>query len=240
MSLHQKHRERLDKKVNEYGMEMLEPHEQLEYLLFAVIPRGDTNALAHRLLDRFITVGGVINASIDELMTIDGVGKSTARFLTSMPQLLGIVERSITVAEPPVLSDPEKIADFAKTYFYGRLKEAAYLFSLNSSYRLLAVTKISDGAQQETVVYTSQVVKQALNDNASAAIIAHNHPCGKVNPSASDIILTDKLFNCFNMVDIELFDSIIVSGNNYFSFRESGHITHDGVEQKIRSGKNGL
>jgi len=119
MSLHQKHRERLDKKVNEYGMEMLEPHEQLEYLLFAVIPRGDTNALAHRLLDRFITVGGVINASIDELMTIDGVGKSTARFLTSMPQLLGIVERSITVAEPPVLSDPEKIADFAKTYFYG-------------------------------------------------------------------------------------------------------------------------
>ena len=70
MSIHDGHRMRLDKKVIEKGFEMLEPHEQLEHLLFAVIPRGDTNTIAHDLLNRFGTVASVLNADPEQLMSV--------------------------------------------------------------------------------------------------------------------------------------------------------------------------
>ena len=133
MNVHSGHRSRLDKKVMEKGLEMLEPHEQLEHILFAVIPRGDTNALAHRLLERFMTVAGVLNADVEELMLIEGVGRRTAMFLTDLPQLLGIVERSVWADAPPKLRESEEVAEFVKTYFYGKLTEEIYVISLNSS-----------------------------------------------------------------------------------------------------------
>ncbi|MDO4744039.1 MAG: DNA repair protein RadC, partial [Clostridia bacterium] len=149
MSLHDKHRQRLDKKVKEYGLEMLEPHEQLEHLLFAVIPRGDTNELAHRLLKRFVTVRGVLNADPEELQEIKGVGSRAAMFLTSLPALLGIVERNMKNELPPRMRTTKEIVDYVKTYFYGRLTEASYIFSLNSSHRLLSVSRISEGIAGE-------------------------------------------------------------------------------------------
>lgn len=225
MSVHEKHRERLDRRVREYGLEVLEAHEQLEELLFAVIPRGDTNALAHRLLERFITVAGVLNADYEELLTVEGVGKRAAMFLTSLPALLGITERSLTAEAPPTLKSLEEIQSFVTTYFYGKLIEAAYLFSLNSSYKLLAVTKISEGTHGQTHIYPSRVVKQALRDNASIALVVHNHPCGELKPSKNDLVLSRALGNAFNAVDIVFADSIVVSGTQIYSIRSNGYLT---------------
>ncbi|MBO4940719.1 MAG: RadC family protein [Clostridia bacterium] len=240
MSLHAMHRERLDKKVSEYGLESLEPHEQLEYLLFAVIPRGDTNELAHNILNRFQTISGAINASMDELMSIEGVGRSTARFLTSLPALLGIVERSILVDKPLKLNGYERLANFVKTFFYGKLTESAYMLSMNSSFRLLSITRISEGVQGETAVYVPKVVRQALNDRASTVVIVHNHPCGLVNPSVADIELSEKLQKCFNMVDIEFFDSLIVSGNDVYSITLKENIGKNGKVEPKRRSKDGV
>ncbi len=240
MSLHALHRQRLDKKVSEYGLESLEPHEQLEYLLYAVIPMGDTNELAHRILDRFKTISGAINASMDELMTIEGVGRSTARFLTSLPALLGIVERSILTDKPLKLNGYEKLADFVKTFFYGKLTESAYMLSMNSSFRLLSITRISEGVQGETAVYVPKVVRQALNDRASTVVIVHNHPCGLVNPSIADMELSEKLEKCFEMVDIEFFDSLIVSGNDVYSIVLKDTIGNKGKVETKRRNKDGI
>ncbi|MBR5614737.1 MAG: hypothetical protein IKW64_05495 [Clostridia bacterium] len=223
-NIHDRHRERLDRKVDEYGLEMLEPHEQLEHLLFAVIPRGDTNAVAHRLLERFITVAGVLNADVEELAKIEGVGKRTAMFLSTMPALLGIVERNIKVTEPPRLYDMKEIQEYVTTYFHGKLVESAYLFSLNSSFRLIAVSKISEGTHDRTVIHRSRVIKQAIKDNAAVALVVHNHPCGNPKPSLSDISLSRSLSEAFESVDIKFADSIIVSGNDIFSIRSNGYL----------------
>jgi len=217
VSVHDGHRARLDKKVIEKGIEMLAPHEQLEHLLFAVIPRGDTNAIAHRLLERFVTVAGVLNADYEQLIKVEGVGKRTAMFLSTLPQLLGVVERSVTVDAPPKLDTTEAIFEFARTFFYGKLIEEVYVLSLNSSYRLLAVTKLSEGVQDETTVYPFMAVKQAILDNASVAIIAHNHPCGKAKPSQADVDLSARLLLAFKAVNIELHDSIVVAGGQCYS-----------------------
>ena len=224
MNTHSGHRQRLDKKVRDFGLEMLEPHEQLEFLLFAVLPQGDTNELAHRLLKKYVTISGVVNADPRELMKIEGVGRRCAMFLSSLPQLLGIVERSIKFDLPSVLDSYEKIEAFVKTYFYGKLTEAAYVISLNSSCRLLSVSPVSKGAKGEIYIYPDQLVRQAILDNASMVIVAHNHPCGNINPSAADVKLSRELARAFDAVDIIFADSIIVSGTQVYSLREKGYL----------------
>ncbi len=232
MSLHEGHRKRLDKKVMDKGLEMLETHEQLEHLLFAVIPRGDTNKIAHKLLDRFITVSGVLNADVEELIKIDGVGMRTAMFLTSLPPLLGIVERNIARNELPRLRTTKDMVNFAKSYFYGKVIEETFVFSLNSSFRLIAVSKVSDGIAGQTYVFPSKILKQAIADNASMVVIAHNHPGGNANPSSQDIEISRSLFELFEAVNIQLLDSIVVAGKDYFSIREKGYMEPISKEYK--------
>ncbi len=224
MSIHDGHRERLDKKVRDYGLEILEPHEQLEFLLFAVMPRGDTNELAHRLLKKYVTIAGVVNADPRELMKIEGVGPRCAKFLSTIPELLGIVERSVKFDLPPVLDSSEKIKSFVKTFFYGKLTEAAYVISLNSSCRLLSVSPVPKGAKGEIYIYPDQLVRLAILENASMVIVAHNHPGGSVNPSAADVKLSRELARAFDAVDIIFADSIIVSGTQVYSLREKGYL----------------
>ncbi len=232
MNLHENHRARLDKKVREFGLEMLEPHEQLEYILYAVIPRGDTNATAHRILERFGTLGAALNADAMALAEVEGVGPRTAKFLTSLPPLLGIVERSIKDTPPPRLSTLDERVDFAKTYFYGLLVEAAYLFNLNSSYRLLSVRKISDGVNGETHIFPQQVAKYALLDNASIVFVAHNHPCGNLNPSHNDIEASKGLKETLAAAGIILADSLIFSGDKYFSILGKGYLEKISLKYK--------
>ncbi|MBO5955914.1 MAG: RadC family protein [Clostridia bacterium] len=224
MSIHEEHRKRLDRKVRERGLEMLEEHEQLEYILYAVIPRRDTNKLAHELLERFVTIAGVLNAEVDELMEFEGMGRRSAEFLVSLPDLLGIVERSMTVSAPPKLDNIEEIGNFAKTYFHGKLTETAYLLCLNSTFRLRSVIKISDGAQHEAYMNPPMVVRKALKDNASAVVVIHNHPCGDPKPSVADVTVSRELARAFEAVDIIFADSVIISGDEFFSFREYGYL----------------
>ncbi len=232
MSLHDGHRERLDKKVLEHGLDTLEAHEQLEHLLFAVIPRGDTNIIAHKLLKQYHTISAVINADPNELVKIEGIGHRTAMFLTSLPSLLGIVERCAENDKPPELFSTNAIMNYVETFFYGKLNEAVYMFSLNSSYKLLAVHKMSEGIAGEVHAFPAQLVKQAILDNASAVLVAHNHPGGEAKPSHGDMALSFKLFEAFGAVDIELRDSVIVSGKKYFSLRENGYFSGPGNEYK--------
>ena len=235
MSLHDEHRQRLDKRVREYGLDLLEDHEQLEYILYTVFPRGDTNELAHRLLDRFVTISGVLNAEVNELLSIDGIGPRAASFLTSLPAILGIVDRSRRVSVPPKLDTIEKTIDYVKTFFYGKLCEEVYMFCLNSAYRIICVSKISDGIAGEVYIHPSKAVKQALRVNASVVVIAHNHPGGKVNPSVGDVEVNHNLDRAFSAVEIVLADSIIVTENEHFSFREMGYmnVLCDGYYKKL-------
>ena len=230
MSIHDKHRSRLDDKVKKFGLEMLEAHEQLEHLLFAVIPRGDTNVIAHELLGKFGTISAVLNANEVELTEIEGVGPRTAKFLKDLVPLLGIVERSAKYKLPPRLDTPERIADFVKTYFYGRLTEEVYMFSLNTSYRLIAVNKLRAGIAGEVYVFPSEIAQQALLDNANAIIVAHNHPGGTVKASSLDVVLTDKIRKACKAIEVELLDSMVVSGDKHYSLMGLGYMEDVEIE----------
>ncbi len=221
MSVHSGHRGRLDKKVMEQGLENLEEHEQLEYILFAVIPRKNTNDLAHNLIDRFGSIAGVLNARAEELLEVEGVGPRCAKFLSTLPDILGIVERNMIIDTRKKLDTFEKIKEFAKSYFYGKLNEEVYIISLDSSYKMLGISRIAEGVADEANVYSVRALRQAIRDNASTAIVVHNHPCGILAPSQSDFALTAKLAIAFQAAGIELYDSIIVSGGECFSMDQN-------------------
>lgn len=222
--IHDNHRKRIDKKVCELGFEVLEEHEQLEEILFAVIPRGDTNALAHRLIEQFGSLAGVLNADIRELKKIEGVGHRTAVFLISIPQMLGAVERSLNDRKMLKFDCFEDMERFVRSYFFGKLVECAYMFSLNSTYKLMNVTKLSEGVGAETYIYPQVVARQAILDRASAVIIAHNHPCGNLNPSINDVKLSRRISQALAAVEVELYDSVIISQGKCYSMRENGYL----------------
>ena len=222
--IHDKHRERLDRKVARDGIEFLEPHEQLEYLLFVVIPRRNVNDLAHKLLERFGSLWGVFNADVKQLTEFEGIGTRAAKFLKILPSLLGITERNVKYSKPPRLYTQEEITNYASTFFYGKMLEEVYLFSLNSNFGLRSVSRISKGDETEAYIHPKQVVKQAIYDNAAVALIVHNHPCGSAAPSFEDISLSRQLNDAFAAVDIKFLDSVIISGKESYSIRENGYL----------------
>lgn len=216
--LHDGHRSRIDKKSRLIGLEFLEEHEQLEKLLFAVIPRGNTNEIAHALLAEFGSIYGVLTADIEQLKSVKGVGTRTAEFLSDLPALLGITERSMQcINERPVLDTIEKIGEYAKTLFYGKLVENLYMISLNSSMRVIRFDKISEGTSTAASVSLHKIAKLAILNEAYAVVLAHNHPGGRAEPSISDLNLTRDINESLSKLNVILAAHIIVACGNWYN-----------------------
>lgn len=223
-NIHVKHRKRLDEKYKEFGIEGLEEHEQLEFLLFTVIPRHDTNRLAHELLDQYGSLFGVLTAEIEELIKVKGVGYRTAVFLHSLPEMIGVVQRSM-IKGTVNIKDYNKFKDYVQTFFLGKLTEEAYMFCISPLNNVMSCKKISKGNQNETPVYINNIAKRALLADAKKVIIVHNHPGGVARPSKQDIIIAKKLFNALEAVEVEFLDSLIVAKGECFSMKEHNYLT---------------
>ncbi len=218
--VHKGHRKRIDAKSRLMGLEFLEEHEQLEKLLFAVIPRGNTNDLAHELLDEFGSLYGVLTADIEQLRSFEGVGARTAEFLHDLPPLLGIVERCVQESgERPVLDTPAKMGEYVQTLFYGKLVENLYMISLNSSMRIIRFDKMSDGTSNSSNISIHKIARTAILNEAYAVILAHNHPGGRLQPSMSDLTLTREVDEALKKLGIVLADHIIVASGGWHSIK---------------------
>ncbi len=217
--IHGGHRKRIDKKARIMGLEFLEEHEQLEKLLFAVIPRGNTNELAIRLINEFGSIAGVLSADVEKLQSIEGVGHRTAEFLHDMMPLLGIVERCVQkgAGEKTILDSMDKRGEYAKSYFYGKLVENLYMVCLNSYMQIISVDKISEGTSTAASVSLQIVAKRAILNDAYAVMLMHNHPGGKLEPSMADITLTRDIKETLSVLGVRLVDHIIVACGKWIS-----------------------
>ncbi|MBQ4145106.1 MAG: DNA repair protein RadC [Clostridia bacterium] len=225
--LHDGHRERIDDKTKMLGFERLEEHEQLEKILFNVIPRGNTNPLAHQLIDQFGSLYGVLTAPVENLILVPGVGNRVAQYLHDLFPLLGSVERCMLVEagkKYPVLDTIEKKGAYIKSLFYGKLTEQCFMVSLNRKNQAYRFDLASQGDAEETAMYTKEIIKLALRTDAASVIIAHNHPSGTLVPSQADIRCTKELVAGFNAVGITLDDHIIVGHGEYISLKKLGVI----------------
>ena len=216
MSIHDGHRQRMRERFQKSGLENFDKHEVLEILLYHCIPRANTNDLAHRLIDRFKTVGRVLQASTEDLMSVEGVGENTARYLSLLNQAIRYVgiERA---TEVNVLCDTQDYVAYLKDFFSGVTNEQVYLLCMDAKRMVLGHHLISDGSVTSANIPTRTVMEKALISNAVYVVLAHNHPGGFAIPSPEDEDVTVYLKMLLQSVGVILLDHIIISDHDYVS-----------------------
>lgn len=217
---HTGHRQRLKKKFIENGLDVFEPHEALELYLFYAIPRKDTNPLAHRLIDKYLTIAGVCDAPIDELQNEFGLSESAAIFLKLLPEMARLYSESKMSYDNVI--DLDKLGEIFKAKFIGRTSEAVALMLGDAKGKMIYFNIISKGSLNSTDMPIRKIVDLALRHNAKTAFLAHNHPSGTALPSRNDLETTRKLLEVLQSVGVELIDHYIVTDEDYVSLRESG------------------
>ena len=219
MGLHDGHRQRCKRRYLAAGAEGMDDHQLLELLLFFAIPRQDTNETAHRLVRQFGSMQGVLRASADELMTVDGVGENAAVLL----RLAGDMALRARCSAMPqtVLNSTELTGVYFMELLAGEKKELLYQVCLDGKGKLLSCRCISKGSVGASPVYVRQVVENALYAGASGIILAHNHPSGVALPSAEDRMVTHQVMEALEPLGIRLIDHIVVADNDFVSMAES-------------------
>ena len=221
-NVHENHRARMQQRVQTYGLESLADHELLEYLLFFVIPRRDTNPLAHRLIDHFGGLHQVLDASYDHLLEVEGIGPASARLLSTYLPVNRCYLRSR--AQRAGLETLEKQAEYLLPLFHGQNMEIVYELLLDDRFRLLRAVRLAEGVSNSVQLDTKKAVAEALRSGATTVVLAHNHPGGYEVPSADDAVITGKLMQQLDVVGIALLDHIIVAQDRYLSMRATGRL----------------
>lgn len=224
MSVHDGHRSRLRQRFLEEGLDTFTDVQVLELLLFYGIARKDTNPIAHNLLAHFGSLSQVLDAPVEELCKVDGVGENAAVLLHLITQV-GRCYLKDRASKTNVLPTLESCAEYLRPFFYGQSVETAYLLCLDAKCRLLACRKIAEGNVNSTDLSIRKVVETALSANAASVLLAHNHPGGMAIPSYADIRTTHSIASALQTVDVRLVDHLIICDDDYVSLMQSGYLT---------------
>lgn len=214
---HVNHRQRVRETIRKTGLDGMQDHNLLEFLLFYSVPRKDTNELAHRLISAFGSLNRVFDASYEQLLEIDGMGESSALLISSVPS---ICRRYVEGAVPSKvnLSEPEAAMDYAIKKYYGNNKvEIFYMLCLDATGNLINCCKLGEGASDSVIIEKRNVLENAFRSNADKVIFIHNHPKGVAAPSRNDLSMTSELSSTLRSVGIRLADHIIVADNSAIS-----------------------
>ena len=220
---HTGHRQRLKDRFLRNGEVAFENHELLELLLFYAIPQGDTNPLAHRLINHFGSLAGVFDASVSDLMQVPGVGQHTALLIHMLPQIARRyhIDRS---ARGNVLRDTIDYADWLRPYFFGARNEMAYMLCMNAKGKVMGCDLIDEGDLTSCALFTRQVAEIAIRYRASAVVLAHCHVVGSTQPSYADHEATLACRKMLDRLDIELLDHLIFCDGDYISLAQTGEL----------------
>jgi DNA repair protein RadC len=218
--VHQGHRERVKNKFLNEGLDGFEPHAVLELLLYYGIPLKDTNPIGHSLLQKFGSLSGVFDAPYEELIKVDGIGKSAATLIKLIPQLCRRYQENLDKDKNWIFSY-EEAGRILVNKFIGRSNEVIVLMLLDSRNRMIYCDVTSEGTVTTANIYVKKIVKLAVQYNAAYAILSHNHPSGDCMPSKQDLNSTIWIYEALKTVEVKLIDHVIVSGKDFFSIAKS-------------------
>lgn len=220
-NIHDGHRKRMKEEFLSGGLESFADHRALELLLFYAKPRVDVNPLAHVLIDTFGTLAGVFDADYEELLKVDGVGENVATLIKLIPAISAKYVASRTDTSTVVRNSKDLQAIFAP-YFFGARNEMSYIACFDSRLKLLGLRKLGEGSPNRTDFSPRDIAVAAVNYNATAIVLAHNHFNGVAIPSDDDISTTHYLLRSLEVFGVTLYDHIILAEDDVFSMRESG------------------
>ncbi len=217
------HRNRLRTRFLEGGATAIPDYEMLELVLFRAIPRRDVKPLAWRLLDQFGDFNRVISAPRERLCEIKGVGDAVVLELKIVEAAAHRLARA-RVMQRHVLSGWDAVLDYCHTTMAHRETEQFRVLYLDRKNVLIADEEQAKGTIDHVPVYPREVVKRALELNASALLLVHNHPSGDPTPSDADITMTNQIQDAALALGLTLHDHLIIGKSRELSFRSEGYL----------------
>lgn len=217
--IHKNHRSRMKTSYLKSGFESFSDIEKLEFILYYAISQKDTNPLAHKLIEEFGDFNKVLEAPIEKLKNVDGLGEHSAILLNLFLNVLNHYGKSKCDSK---IGSTSEAKNYARNLYNGVSVEEFYVVCLSKANKILASKKINSGTSSEVTVTMKNITSFAMNNNCERIILIHNHPNGLARPSDEDISFTASItLNCI-MNDIEVLDHIISGDKGEFSFEESG------------------
>ena len=215
------HRKRLRDRFLLSGLDGFLDYEIIELLLTLGTPRKDCKQVAKAAIKQFKGLRGVLDASLDDIQTIKGIGPSNA---FGIKLFQSISERYALEKLPSKISltSPQKVADYLREKIGREKKEHFVTLLLDSQNGLIRINDISIGTLNEALVHPREVFEPAVRLLAARIIVAHNHPSGDLEPSGEDLKLTQRLLSVGELTGIPVIDHFIVSSTGYISFKEKG------------------
>jgi DNA repair protein RadC len=218
---HLGHRARMRQRLLTAGPDALADYELLEMVLFLALPRQDTKPVARALIARFGSFANAIAAPAAELCQVGGVKEAGAAALKTV-QAAALRLARAELLDQPLLNTWERLLDYlAASLARARVEEVHALF-LDARNRLIADEVLGRGTVNHTPVYPREVVRRALELQATALILVHNHPSGDPTPSRADLQMTAEVKAAAAVFDIHLHDHLIIGNGRQVSLRREG------------------
>lgn len=216
------HRARLRQRLLDHGPEALRDYEVVEYLLALTIPRMDTKRRAKELIQRFGGIGPLLAADVEALKK-EKLSDATIGAL-KIAEASAIWMLKAQASEKPVLGSWQALIDYLHADMAHNPVERVRALFLNSKNMLIRDELMSEGAVDEAAVYVREILRRALDYQATAIILVHNHPSGDPQPSQQDIRLTREIIEAGKPLRVAVHDHVIVGSKGHCSLRGMGLI----------------
>ncbi|MDP1759912.1 MAG: DNA repair protein RadC [Candidatus Woesebacteria bacterium] len=214
--------ERPRERLVKFGEDALSAQELLQVILGRGIAGESVAVTAQKLLSQFGSLQKLAEASIEELSSIKGIGLAKATQIKAVFEIGRRVSTQVLTYKSKELTDPKKVYQLIKNKLKDYHKEHFFIIALNS--RNHSIAEVSVGSLDASVVHPREVFAEAIKNRAASVIFAHNHPSGDPEPSEDDLTTTKQLTEAGKILGIEVVDHIIVTKNNYFSFKDGNLI----------------
>lgn len=215
------HRKRLRERFMSGGAQAMPDYELLELLLFRAIPRQDVKPLARALIDQFGDLAGVIGAPDARLREVTGVGDAV---LTDLKLAGACAQRMARarIMNRPAISSWAALLEYCHTAMSRKETEEFRVLFLDRKNILIADEVLGTGTVDHVPVYPREIIRRALELNATALILVHNHPSGDPTPSQADIAMTEQIQRAAECLSITLHDHLVIGSASEISFRATG------------------
>ena len=216
------HRQRLRDKFLAQGIEAFTDAEIIELLLTFGTPRSDCKEAARALLAQFGSLPAVLDAAPVQLQQVKGVGPKNT---FALHFIQGVARRYLhqRVVGKEYVRSSREVADYLIHSMRGLQHEVLTVVFLDAAHAVIDAAVVAEGTVTVNTIYPRELVKAALARNASALVIAHNHPSGSLTPSRQDSELTRSLYLVCSFMHLDLLDHLIIgAGDQVYSFADQG------------------
>ncbi len=219
-NIHEGHRARLMETVFNGGLDNLSDVQIVEFMLFYVFPRGDVNPLAHKLIDRFGNVADIIDADVNELKSVSGIGDRATKAIVNLNELFNKVN-DYRAKRYETLSNFDEISDYFEELMRFMTTENFFIVGIDHSYRVIGKKKLTSGSVKNVGITPLAIANFISSTKPAGIILAHNHPNGFCVPSQADINSTEKIIPLIENLGVTYIEHIIVGTDGIYGMKHN-------------------